>query len=104
MSNLTELTSSNFDETIKNGVVLIDFWAPWCGPCLMQTPILEKIAETLGDKVTIAKVNVDNAQDIASNYGIQSIPTLILFKDGAIIQKMIGVQNETSLLSIIENA
>jgi len=104
MSSLMELTSSNFDETIKNGVVLIDFWAPWCGPCLMQTPILEKIAEALGEKVTIAKVNVDEAQDIAANYGIQSIPTLILFKDGSVVQKMIGVQNESSLTSMIENA
>ena len=104
MSDLMELTSQNFEETIKNGIVLVDFWAPWCGPCRMQTPVLEKVAQTVGDKAIIAKVNIDDAQDIASTYGIQSIPTLILFKDGAQLEKMVGLQNEASLIQTIENA
>jgi len=79
---VVDLNGSNYDETTKAGVVLIDFWAPWCGPCKMQTPILEKVAAEVGEKAVIAKVNVDENPELAAKYGIRSIPTLILLKDG----------------------
>ncbi|EKD28458.1 MAG: hypothetical protein ACD_79C00293G0002 [uncultured bacterium] len=101
--NLIDVNESNFQETVKTGLTLVDFWAPWCGPCQMQTPILEKLAVKLGGKVKIAKVNVDNAQNLAANFGVQSIPTIILFKDGEQVQKMIGLQNENALASLINS-
>lgn len=101
--SLKDISENEFNDAIQNGLTLVDFWAPWCGPCKMQTPILEKVAEKVGNKVQILKVNVDNEQNIAAEYGIQSIPTLILFKNGAEIRKMIGLQNETSLVSLIES-
>lgn len=99
---LIDLTEENFDAAIKEGVTLVDFWATWCGPCKMQTPILEKIADAFED-VKIAKVNVDDSQNLASNFGVQSIPTLVLFKDGTQIQKIVGLQNESYLTSILQN-
>jgi len=99
---LIELTGTSFEETIKAGVVLVDFWAPWCGPCKMQTPILEKVAATVGEKAVIAKVNVDEAPEIAANFGIRSIPTIILFKDGENKQQFVGVQQEAALVAAID--
>jgi len=99
---LKDLTVDNFKETIASGTVLVDFWAPWCGPCKMQTPILEKVAEQIGDKAVIAKVNVDEAAPLAAEYGVRSIPTLILFKDGEKVQDFIGVQQEPALLEVLD--
>ena len=96
-----ELTVDNFKETIASGTVLVDFWAPWCGPCKMQAPILEKVAEQIGDKAVIAKVNVDEAAPLAAEYGVRSIPTLILFKDGKKVQDFIGVQQEPALIEAL---
>ncbi|MCF7848132.1 MAG: thioredoxin [Kiritimatiellales bacterium] len=98
---LIELNGTNFDEAIKAGVVLVDFWAPWCGPCKMQTPILEKVSAAVGDKAVIAKVNVDEAPEVAAKFGIRSIPTLILFKDGENKQQFVGVQQEAGLVAAI---
>lgn len=102
--SLKDITSQSFESEIQSGVTLVDFWAPWCGPCRMQTPILEKIAAKLGDSVKIGKVNVDDEQDIAANFGIQSIPTLLLFKNGQMVQKMVGLQSEASLISLLQKA
>jgi len=99
-----ELTEGTFKDTIQSGVTLVDFWAPWCGPCKMQLPILGKVAEIIGDRAVIAKVNVDEAPAAAAQFGVRSIPTLILFKDGSIVQQFIGVQQENTLLSAIETA
>ncbi len=96
-----ELTVDNFAETIASGTVLVDFWAPWCGPCKMQGPILDKVAEQIGDKAVIAKVNVDEAAPLAAEYGVRSIPTLILFKDGKKVQDFIGVQQEPALIEAL---
>jgi len=90
MGKYVELNSSNFDSTIANGVTLVDFWAPWCGPCRMIAPIIEELAEDFEGKATIAKVNTDEEQDIAIKYGIRSIPTLLFFKDGEVVDQMIG--------------
>jgi thioredoxin 1 len=98
----TELSEATFTKTIQSGVTLVDFWAPWCGPCKMQIPILEKVAEAVGDRAVIAKLNVDDAPAVASQYGVRGIPTLILFKDGEEVNRFVGVQQESTLLPAIE--
>lgn len=99
--NVKELTADNFNETIASGTVLVDFWAPWCGPCKMQTPILEKVAPQVEGKAVIAKVNVDEHAPLAAQFGVRSIPTLILFKNGEKVRDFIGVQQEAALLQIL---
>ena len=99
-----DLTSAEFKGAIAKGVVLVDFWAPWCGPCRMQGPILETVAGKIGAKAAIVKVNVDNAQDVAAGYGIRSIPTLILLKDGQVLKQFVGVQREDVLVAAIDEA
>ncbi len=101
--NTKEFNEDTFDEGIADGVVLVDFWAPWCGPCQMQGPIIDKVADSVGDKAVVAKCNVDEAQSIAAKFGIQSIPALILFKNGEEIKRMVGLQQEASLISEINN-
>ncbi len=102
--NLVELTDGNFEETIGTGVTLVDFWAPWCGPCQMQGPICEQVAGKVGERAKVAKCNVDEGMQAAAKYGIQAIPTLILFKDGKSVQQFVGVRQEQELLSAIEQA
>jgi thioredoxin 1 len=97
-----EITDGNFDETTKSGVTLIDFWAPWCGPCHMQGPIIDKLAETYEGKATVGKLNVDDNQATAAKYGVMSIPTVILFKDGEKVKQFVGVQGEAALKSAID--
>ncbi|RKX38148.1 MAG: thioredoxin [Verrucomicrobia bacterium] len=97
-----DLDGTTYDDTVKSGVVLVDFWAPWCGPCKMQTPILEKVAAAVGEKAVISKVNVDESPELAAKYGIRSIPTLILLKDGENKQQFVGLQQEAALVSAIE--
>jgi thioredoxin 1 len=82
MTDLRELHDLDFTEETKQGVVLVDFWAPWCAPCHMQGPILERVAAQVGQKATVAKLNVDEAPLTAGRLGIRSIPTLIVFKNG----------------------
>ncbi|MCL5097349.1 MAG: thioredoxin [Candidatus Omnitrophica bacterium] len=94
---LMELDQSSFDPTIQNGVVLVDFWAPWCGPCHMQTPILQDLARRTGALAMIAKVNVDDVPELAERFGIRSIPTLILFRSGQPVRQFVGVQPEATL-------
>jgi thioredoxin 1 len=94
---LLEVTEKNFEAAVGTGTVLVDFWAPWCGPCRMQTPILDELAGEIGGQAVIAKVNVDEAPSIAARYGVRSIPTLILFKDGKASQQWIGLQQKDAL-------
>ena len=104
MATVNELNDSTFTETIKEGVTLVDFWAPWCAPCMMQGPIVESVAEKIGDRAKVAKVNVDEAQRAANELGIRAIPTVILFKDGKPVQQFVGVTQEGALLAAIEEA
>jgi len=90
--NVKILTDANFNETIKSGVTLVDFWAQWCAPCRMQGPIIDDLADEMGEKATISKLNIDENRRVAQMLGIQSIPTLLLFKDGKIAKKFVGVK------------
>ncbi|WP_085523189.1 thioredoxin [Tuberibacillus sp. Marseille-P3662] len=100
---IVTVDDQNFAEATSSDVVLADFWAPWCGPCKMVAPVLEEISEEMGDKVKIAKLNVDENQETASQYGVMSIPTLILFKDGEVADKVVGFQPKEKLVELIEN-
>ncbi|MCL1826654.1 MAG: thioredoxin [Candidatus Cloacimonetes bacterium] len=92
-----ELNDSNFDSSVAKGIVLVDFWAPWCGPCKKMTPVVEKIAADNPD-IIVAKVNVDEAQDIANKYSILSIPTIIILKDGEFQDQTVGQVPEQKIL------
>lgn len=97
------LTKDNFNSSIESGVTLVDFWAPWCGPCKMQLPIVEELAGELSGQATIGKINVDEEPELASQFGVMSIPTLILFKDGQPVDKMVGLQSKDALKGKISN-
>jgi len=101
--SLLHLTDQNFEQEINEGVVLVDFWAPWCGPCRYVGPIIEAIANEVKD-CKIAKMNVDENQIVPSKYSIMSIPTIIIFKDGKILETLIGARNKEEYLSAIERA
>lgn len=99
-----ELTQNNFDELVtnKNGIALVDFWASWCGPCQMQAPVIEELAEELDD-VTVGKVNVDEQPELAMQFDISSIPTLLLFKNGECVSTQVGYQSKRDLITLINN-
>ncbi len=94
MAKYIELTSANFEATVKEGVSLVDFWAPWCGPCRMIAPVIEELAEEFEGKANICKVNTDEEQDIGVKYGIRSIPTIMFFKDGELVDQMVGAASK----------
>lgn len=104
MAQIMELNMSNFEDIVKSGVVLVDFWAPWCGPCRMQGAILEKMQATIPDEVTIAKVNVDENRDLAVKFGVTNIPRLFLFKNGEVIEEFSGIQTESKLVDAVRRA
>lgn len=98
-NSILELDQDNFAECIKDSgkTVLVDFWAPWCGPCKAIAPILEELAQELGDQVQICKVNIDNNSAIASEYSIRAIPTILIFKDGAVAETLVGLTSKDDL-------
>ena len=98
---IVNLTSSTFDETVAGSStpILVDFWAEWCGPCKQIAPILEDIAKEQSGKITIAKLNVDDYGDIAGRFNVMSIPTMLVFKDGEIVNKIVGAKSKSALLS-----
>ena len=101
-----KLNNENFKAEVKesNKVVLVDFYADWCGPCKMMSPIVDKIAEEIGEQAKVCKLNVDNAQDIAFEYNVMSIPTLIIFKNGEVFDTLVGLQDKTELLNKLKSA
>ncbi|RLK63960.1 thioredoxin [Atopobacter sp. AH10] len=99
-----DFTTETFDATIAEGLTFVDFWAPWCGPCRMQAPVVEQLAEDYDGRITVGKVNVDEEAELAGRFGIMSIPTMILFKDGQPIQKLVGLHSQGQLEAIFDSA
>ena len=97
MGKYIELTNDNFESTIKEGVSLVDFWAPWCGPCRMIAPVIDELAGDFDGKANICKVNTDEQQDLATQYGVRSIPTILFMKDGEIVDQIVGASSKQAL-------
>ena len=102
--SVTHITDAEFKTTVAQGVTLVDFWAPWCGPCRMIAPILDELAVELKEKARIVKINVDENPIVAGQFGVMSIPTLLLFKNGEKIDQKIGGQAKPALKTFIEQA
>lgn len=98
---IKNVTDQSFASETAEGLVLADFWAPWCGPCKMIAPVLEDIDGEMSDKVQIVKLDVDENQETASKFGVMSIPTLLLFKDGNVVDQVIGFQPKEALVELI---
>jgi len=99
---IVNVTDQSFKNEVEStGTVLVDFWAPWCGPCKMIAPVLEELDQELAGQVKIAKINVDDNPDTTSRFGVMSIPTLIVFKDGQPVDKVVGFQPKDSLKNIL---
>lgn len=103
MSNLLNVNSSNFEDTVLNSdkPVVVDFWAEWCGPCKVLGPVLEEISGEIGSKANIVKLNVDESRDLAQKYGIRGIPTMMFFKNGQVVTTLVGVQPKDVILKSI---
>jgi len=103
-NGILTLTDDNFDEQIKkmSGPVLVDFWAAWCGPCKMIAPSLEQLAGEMAGRATVAKVNVDENGDVANRFGIRSIPTLIIFKEGRVVDQIVGALPKEQIRRMVE--
>ena len=105
MSNEIEITDSNFEsQVIKSDVpIVVDFWAPWCGPCKVIAPILTEIAGEYDGKIKVGKLNTDDSQEVAAKYGIMSIPTLLIFKNGEVAEKIVGAQSKQAITARIDS-
>lgn len=99
-----QISDATFNNEIEAGIVLVDFWAPWCGPCKIIAPILDELSAEIGDAAKIVKINVDDNPESASKYNVMSIPTLLVFKDGQLVDQMVGVQPKEKLKAVIEKA
>ena len=99
-----ELNAENFQESTAQGLCLVDLWAPWCGPCRMLAPVLEELAAEVPEGVKVCKLNIDNAPEIASQFGVMSIPTVLLLRDGAEVDKRVGLHPKEEYLGIIAGA
>lgn len=96
------ITDANFESETKEGVVLVDFWATWCGPCRMQSPIIEELDEEMGDQVKFTKMDVDANPNTPQQFGIMGIPTLLIKKDGEVVEKLVGYTPKEALTDVLE--
>lgn len=96
-----EITQDEFQDKIEKGVVMVDFWAPWCGPCKMLGPIIEEVSKEVEGKASVFKMNVDDNPDVPMKFGIRSIPTVMVFKDGEAVEQMVGLRDKASYLHSI---
>ncbi len=103
-NGIVNLSTATFDETVNGaeGAILVDFWAEWCGPCKMITPVLEELAGELADQVTIAKLNVDDNPDVAMRFNVMSIPTLLVFQGGELRKRLVGAKGKSQLLQELD--
>ena len=103
-NGIVNLSSATFDETVSGSQapVVVDFWAEWCGPCKMIAPVLEELAGELGEKITIAKINVDDNPDVAMRYNVMSIPTLLVFDAGEVKKRVVGAKGKGALLQELD--
>lgn len=101
--SVISLNERNFDEEVlkSDKPVLIDFWASWCGPCKMMSPVIDAIAEEMGEKVKVCKINIDEEQNLAVKYNVMSIPTFIVIKDGKEVSRSVGVQDKAEIIGMI---
>ncbi len=105
MSQVIHLTTGAFDKVASQPTpVLMDFWAPWCGPCRLQGPVLEEVVKAVGSTAIVAKVNVDEEPSLAAQFGVQSIPTLVVLKSGQIQKRMVGLQTAQTLVEALRQA
>ena len=106
MADVNELTEGNFEAEVLQAAepVLVDFWAPWCGPCRMIAPLIEELAQSNAPAVRFAKINIDDMPTVAANYGVSSIPTLMIFKGGEVVDRFVGVQPKDRLQEALDEA
>lgn len=104
VGTIAYLDDQTFDQTIRTGVILIDFYADWCGPCRMLTPVLEQVAQELKGKVLIGKLDIDKNQKVASTYQVTSVPTMILFKNGKEVGRLVGLRDGAGIKQFINTA
>ena len=104
MGEVKHLTEENFESEIGSGVALVDFWATWCGPCRMLGPIIDEVAKEIGDDAVVAKVNVDEAQQLAAKYNVRSIPAMFVLKGGEVVNQFVGVQDKQTLVNALKSA
>ena len=105
MSELVNLNKESFEKVTaeKDKTLIIDFWAPWCGPCKALTPVLEEISTEMSDKVGVYKVNVDDNTDLAQEHGVQSIPTMLIYKNGSLSETIVGLKTKDELVDIVNS-
>ncbi|MCX6769192.1 MAG: thioredoxin [Candidatus Micrarchaeota archaeon] len=103
-ANVLTLTSANFDSEVKKGVLLADFWAPWCGPCRMLGPVIDALSDEMKGKVKMGKVNVDEQPELSEKFEVSSVPTILLFKDGKMVANRVGAATKETLREWIESS